>query len=145
MRLRAHDLLVGRGFYRLTRYVIAGTINTALSQLVYLAGLVAGMQPGIAYAVAFGAGIAIGYLLHGRVVFRAAPRRVHMVTFTVACLVRLLMSEVMLYALIDWGMSAGWAGLVVNVAMVPVGYVLTRFAFSDRWGERPAAQVAERR
>lgn len=133
----------GGGAYRLFRYVVAGTLNTGFSQLLYLAGLGLGLKPGIAYALAFAAGIAVGYVLHGRIVFRASPRRVHLVTFPAACLARLALSEWLLYALIDAGMSAGWSGLVVNVVMVPVGYLLTRLAFTAPWGEvgpaRPSA------
>jgi putative flippase GtrA len=142
MTPRTHAWIAGGGAYRLARYVVAGTINTALSQLVYLGGLALGLSPGVAYAIAFAAGIAIGYLLHGRVVFRAAPQRVHLVTFPAACLARLALSEVLLHAFIDAGMTAGWAGLVVSVAMVPVGYVLTRLAFTAPWRELPASRRA---
>ena len=130
---RVRRLLERAGPYRLFRYVVAGSINTGVSQLLYLGALAGGLRPAVAYALAFAVGIAIGYALHGRVVFRAAPRRVHLVTFPAACLARLGLSEWLLHALIDGGMRAGWAGLVVNLVMVPVGYALTRLAFRDRW------------
>ena len=123
--------------HRLVRYFVAGSINTGLSQLVYVAGLHAGIEPGIAFAGAFAVGIAIGYLLHSRIVFHAAPRHVHWVSFPAACLARLALSEWLLYALIDRGMTAGWAGLAVNVVMVPVGYALTRLALAPPARPRP--------
>jgi putative flippase GtrA len=116
--------------HRLVRYAVAGSVNTGISQLFYLAGLRAGMAPGIAFACAFAIGIGIGYLLHSRFVFNARPRQVHWLSFPAACLLRLVFSEWLLYALIDRGVTAGWAGLVVNIAMVPVGYVLTKLALT---------------
>jgi putative flippase GtrA len=116
--------------HRLVRYAVAGSANTGISQLFYLAGLRAGLAPGIAFACAFAIGIGIGYLLHSRIVFNAKPRQVHWLSFPAACLTRLAFSEWLLYALIDRGVTAGWAGLVVNIAMVPVGYFLTRLALT---------------
>jgi putative flippase GtrA len=116
--------------HRLVRYVIAGSVNTGISQLFYLAGLRAGLAPGIAFACAFAVGIAIGYLLHSRIVFNARPRQVHWLSFPAACLTRLVFSEWLLYALIDRGVTAGWAGLVVSIAMVPVGYRLMKLALT---------------
>jgi putative flippase GtrA len=95
------------------------------------------MAPGTAFAGAFAAGIAIGYLLHGRIVFRARPRHAHWITFPAACIARLVLSEWLLHALIDLGMTPGWAGLAVNVAMVPLGYALTRLALAP--AARPRA------
>lgn len=116
--------------HRVVRYVVAGSVNTGLSQLLYLAGLWAGMRPSWAYACAFVAGIALGYVLHGRYVFAARPSRAHLVSYPVACLARLGASEWLLHALLDAGITPGWAGLVVNVGMVPVGYALTWLAFT---------------
>jgi putative flippase GtrA len=115
---------------RLVRYIIAGSLNTGLSQLVYLAFLALGLAPGWAYAGSFAVGIAIGYVLHGRYVFAARPTRAHVISYPVACLARLGVSEWMLHVLLDAGVSAGWAGLIVNVTMVPVGFVLTWLAFT---------------
>ena len=116
--------------HRLARYVVAGSVNTGISQLFYLAGLHAGLAPGIAFACAFAVGIGIGYLLHSRIVFNAKPRQLHWLSFPAACLLRLVFSEWLLHVLIDRGVTAGWAGLVVNIAMVPVGYVLTKLALT---------------
>lgn len=120
--------------HRLVRYIVAGSINTGISQLLYLAGLAAGLTPGIAFACAFAAGIAIGYALHSRIVFVVPPRSMHWWSFPAACLARLAISEWLLYVLIDEDLSAGWAGLVVNVVMVPIGYLLTRAALTTRRG-----------
>jgi putative flippase GtrA len=114
--------------HRLVRYVVAGSVNTGISQLCYLALLRTGLTPGVAFACAFAVGIAIGYLLHSRIVFNATPRHVHWLSFPAACVARLVASEWLLYALIDHGVTAGWAGLFANVAMVPVGYLLTKLA-----------------
>ena len=116
--------------HRLVRYIVAGSVNTGISQLLYLAGLALGWTPGIAFASAFAVGIAVGYLLHSRIVFVVEPRRTHWWSFPAACLARLGISEWLLHALIDADMSPGWAGLVVNVVMVPIGYLLTRVALT---------------
>ena len=115
---------------RLVRYLVAGSVNTAISQLLYLAGLRAGLTPGVAFACAFAVGIGLGYVLHSRIVFHAAPRQVHALSFPAACLARLAASEWLLYTLIERGVTPGWAGLLVNIAMVPVGYLLTRLALT---------------
>lgn len=122
--------------HRLLRYVIAGGINTGISQLFYLAGLRSGLTPGIAFACAFAVGIGIGYVLHGRVVFRAEPRRLHWVSFPAACLARFALSEALLHELLTV-VTPGWAGLIVNITMVPVGYLLTRMALTVAWRSPP--------
>jgi putative flippase GtrA len=113
---------------RLFRYFVAGSVNTGVSQLVYLVGLHVGMAPGVAFACGFAVGVGLGYVLHSRIVFRAKPRHAHWVSFPAACVARLALSEWLLYALIDRGVTAGWAGLAVTVVMVPVGYALTKLA-----------------
>jgi putative flippase GtrA len=124
------DVLARLTRYRLVRYVIAGSVNTGLSQLLYLAGLWVGLLPSWAYACAFAVGIAIGYVLHGRYVFGARATRTHVISFPAACLVRLGVSEWLLHGLLNAGVTPGWAGLIVNVGMVPVGYALTWLAFT---------------
>jgi putative flippase GtrA len=122
-------LVLGRSLWshRLVRYLVAGSVNTGVSQLIYLAGLAAGLAPGIAFACAFLVGIGVGYVLHSRIVFRAPAHRLHWVSFPAACLARLAFSEWLLHVLLAT-ITPGWAGLIVNVAMVPVGYLLTRLA-----------------
>jgi putative flippase GtrA len=119
------------------RYLIAGSINTAAAQIIYLALLALGLRPMSAYALSFVFGTGLGYVLHGRYVFRVRLARPHMLRYPLANITRLGIGEGLLWTLIEVGVRPGWAGLAVNVVMVPVGYLLTRMAF--QWRVNPAA------
>lgn len=120
-RVRAHP-----SFGELVRYLVAGTAITLAAHLIYLGGLELALHPQASWAVSYVCGIAMGYVVHGRYVFRAEMRRHHWFTFPASYLLRFVIGEGMLWAAVALGLSAGWAGFVTNIAMAPLGFVLLR-------------------
>ena len=108
------------------RYLVAGTAITLATHLIYLGGLQLDLHPQLSWALSFLCGIVMGYLIHGRYVFRAAMRRHHWFTFPTSYLLRFAIGEVLLWACVRQGLSEGWAGFVTNVAMAPLGFMLLR-------------------
>ncbi|MCB1954235.1 MAG: GtrA family protein [Rhodocyclaceae bacterium] len=109
------------------RYLMAGGVITIAAHLIFLLGLRLGMQPQIAWAVSFACGVVAGYVIHGRYVFRATPRKHHWISFPLTYLLRFAIGELILTFCMSLGLSAGWAGLWTNLALAPIGFLLLRF------------------
>lgn len=110
----------------LIRYIVVGGTITLAGHLVYLLLLARDMGPHLAWALAFVLGTAAGYVLHKRYVFRAETRTHHWFSFPAAYFLRFWAGQGLLVAALWLGLSEGWAGFVVNLAMAPLGFVMLR-------------------
>jgi putative flippase GtrA len=125
------------------RYLVAGTAITLTAHLIYLGGLGFDLTPSLSWFLSFLCGIALGYVVHHRYVFRTERQRHHWITFPAAYLLRFAIGEIELWFCLALGLSPGWAGFVTNVSMAPLGFVLLRlvlkgeaFAIHREKGER---------
>jgi putative flippase GtrA len=109
-----------------TRYLVGGTAITLATHLLYLGGLQLALRPQLSWALAFACGIMMGYVVHRRYVFRAQVRRHHWLTFPASYLLRFALGELLLWAGLAMGITAGWAGFITNVVMAPLGFLLLR-------------------
>lgn len=108
------------------RYLVAGTAITLASQAIYEFGLATGLEPRVAFALSFLCGTGAGYLIHSRFVFRTPARRHHWFSFPLSYLLRFLAGEGLLMSLLRGGMGASAAGLVTNLFMAPIGFLMLR-------------------
>ena len=113
-------------FREVLRYLVGGTFITLVAQLLYLGGLQLALQPQLSWALSFVCGIIMGYVVHGRYVFRAEVRRHHWLTFPAGYLLRFAIGELLLWAGLAIGLTAGWAGFITNIIMAPLGFLLLR-------------------
>lgn len=115
----------GRGG-ELIRYIVVGGVITLAAHLVYLALLAWDVGPHLAWTCSFVFGTVIGYILHRRFVFKAQVKTHHWFSFPAAYFLRFWAGQGLLVAALWLGLSEGWAGFVVNLAMAPLGFVLLR-------------------
>jgi putative flippase GtrA len=116
---------------RFARFVLAGTLNTAASYLVYLLLLpVADYR--VAYTVAYVAGLAGGYWANARFVFAAAPRMATLTGYLLCYGATYAVSLAVLWGVVAWaGTSRPLAMLAALTVAVPLSYALLRFNFSQ--------------
>jgi putative flippase GtrA len=109
------------------RYLVAGGINTAASYALYFLLLLV-VRYVFAYSVAFAAGIALSYWLNARFVFRAPTSWKSALRFPLVYVTQYVAGLATIALLVE-GLKAppALAALVVLVATVPLGFVLTRW------------------
>jgi putative flippase GtrA len=108
------------------RYLVAGALNTALTYALLLVGM-RWIGYLAAYTVAYAAGIVLGYALQSLFVFRVAFRWSAALRFPFVYVVQYLFGAVLLWVLAGrLHIDARIAALVVVIANVPLGFVLSR-------------------
>ena len=117
-----------RGYTReqFVRYLIAGATNTALTYGLLLVAMqwIAYLA---AYTVVYILGIAIGYWLQSRFVFRVPIDWRTAVRFPLVYIVQYVVGAVLLWLLVDVArIPATWAALLIVLGTVPLGFFLSR-------------------
>jgi putative flippase GtrA len=121
------------------RFVAVGVLNTGVGYGIYLVGLLVGLSPAMALAVAYALGATFNYFSTGRLVFRAGG---------VALLPRFLLAYAAVYvfnlALLKAALRLGaapWMGqaIVMPVAVV-VSYLVLNYAVFHPRAEGAAAR-----
>jgi len=121
------------------RYLLAGLANTAVSYAV-LVLLMQWTDYVVAYTLAYVLGIALGYWLQTRFVFRVPLRWGTLVAFPVGYMVQYLLGVAVLWLLVErFGTAPELAAFVVIVMNVPLGYVLNRYLLLPRTRRRESA------
>jgi putative flippase GtrA len=107
-------------------FVVAGALNTAAGYLVYLTGLIVGLGPAVALAIATVFGALFNYATTSRLVFR--ERGLHVLPrFLCAYAGLYLLNFGILRAAIAFGFSA-WLGQALTLPIVVVAsYVILTF------------------
>lgn len=110
----------------LVRYVLAGVANTGLSYGLILL-LLAWLPYQAAFAIAYIVGIGTQFLLHTYFVFRVPPTVVRLSGYPVIHLLLYGIGAMLLHTLVEsLGISVSLAALVVIIALIPMGFILTR-------------------
>jgi putative flippase GtrA len=114
---------------RLSRFIISGGLNTALTYAIYLA-LLQVLSYHISYTVAYLSGIALAYALNRYFVFEG-----HRGLWSIAALPLIYLAQYLLGLFLIWvsveklGVSDVVAPLLVIMISVPFTYFLSRLAF----------------
>jgi putative flippase GtrA len=117
---------------RFARFLVVGVINTAVSYAVYLV-LLRVIDYRVAYTLAYLAGLAIGYWLQARFVFRARVDTRSAVAYVVTYVTMYLASVLMLWVAVDLvGVPKPWAMLVALCVTVPTTFLLLSRGFRPR-------------
>ena len=120
--------MITRGYTReqFVRYLIAGATNTALTYGLLLVAMqwIAYLA---AYTIVYLLGIAIGYWLQSRFVFRVPIDWRTTVRFPLVYIVQYVVGAVLLWLLVDVArIPATWAALLIVLGTVPLGFFLSR-------------------
>jgi len=111
------------------RYLAAGVLNTVLTYLLYL-GLLLLMPYIWAYSLTYIAGIASGYTLNAKWVFKKAPNIRSAMAYPLSYAVNYILGISLLWVLVEIvDIPSEVAPLVVIVISVPLMYILTKFIF----------------
>jgi putative flippase GtrA len=111
------------------RFVIAGTLNTGLTYLLYL-GLLLLIPYVWAYSLTYVFGIFFGYIVNTKWVFNKAPSLRTAVTFPLTYGINYLLGVGLLWLLVELlRVPKEVAPLIVVIASVPIMYVLSRSIF----------------
>ena len=124
----------------LARYLLAGGVNTAITYALLLVAMRV-LNYAIAYSLVYVLGIALGYWLQCRFVFRVPLRWRSAVAFPLVYFIQYLVGLALLFFLVELtALLNEVAALVVVLVNVPLGFVLSRlFLRSESAATRTAA------
>jgi putative flippase GtrA len=114
------------------RFLIAGTVNTVLTYVLYL-GLLLLVPYVWAYSLTYVAGICIGYLLNAHWVFKKASNLSSATAYPLTYALNYLLSVGLLWFLVELiHISKEIAPLLVVGISVPLMYVVTKSIFLEK-------------
>jgi putative flippase GtrA len=114
------------------RFVLVGGFNTAVTYAIYCV-LVIWWHPQLAWFTVFMIGLAMGFVLHTRVAFRAALARHKALAYLAVQLFAYAFCSAIIHAGITWfGLGPRVAAALAIAMNVPLSFVLSRRALSDR-------------
>ncbi|MWV26691.1 GtrA family protein [Aurantiacibacter rhizosphaerae] len=117
---------------RLLRFLVVGAANTGLSYAVYAGGLSLGLSYQLASLVALLVGIATGFVLQGKVAFKAQLKG-RFLPFLGLWSLLYLANIVAIDAIAFFGLNYYWAGLLAAVPVNIISFVALRSViFADR-------------
>lgn len=112
------------------RYVVAGSVNTSVTYVAYLV-LLRFLPYGVAYSLAFAAGIGIAYVLQARFVFHASMSWGNLFAFPLIYVAQYAIGGVLLAWLVETGRASRELALfAVLLVTVPIGFVSSRALFA---------------
>lgn len=122
---------VGREF---GRFLVAGTINTALTYGLYLA-LLQPLGYLFAYSVAYVVGIVVSYFFVSRFVFHANTTLGSFFRYPLVYVAQYLVGTIVLWVCVEWaGIRREVALLASIAATVPVTFVMSRMVLNPKAG-----------
>jgi putative flippase GtrA len=114
------------------KYLLSGAINTAATYALYLVARTI-INYAAAYTIAYVFGIFLSYLLNNFMVFKSKHRRLKFISYAFTYLIQYIISMMLLWALIDLlTIDASMAPLVVICAMIPLGFILSKWILHDK-------------
>ena len=109
------------------RFLLAGGATTLASYALYWALLFARVDPRLAYAIAYAAGIVLSYALNARWVFGRRWTRLGLASFALGYGLQAVLSYGLFLALLAWTPVPAWlAPVVVTIALLPITFVVNR-------------------
>lgn len=113
----------------LSRFVIAGAINTGFTYVLYLLFLHF-MSYVIAYSITYIVGLGVGYMLNVYWVFKGRPTVKSAAMYPFTYMLNYIFGLLLLRMLVESaGVSREMAPLLVVIATVPLMYLATKFVF----------------
>src|SRR5262249_40029538 len=107
----------------------AGCLNTGCSLVVYCLGILVGLNYAVANAIAWVAGVVVGFLLASRFVFRKPYGLLRFLGYAGSNVLGLVVGTASLTLLIKvFGMGAILASVASIPIIVAVGYLTANFA-----------------
>ena len=117
---------------RFARFLAVGATNTVVSYAVYLV-LLRVIDYRVAYTLAYLVGLALGYWMQARIVFRAPFGTRSAVTYVATYISMYLASVLMLWVAVDLlGVPKPFAMLVALCVTVPTSFLLMSRGFRPR-------------
>jgi putative flippase GtrA len=105
------------------RFLLSGAFNTALSFLLYSAGILLGLHYALANAIAWAMGVAVSFSLNSRFVFRKGYTHKRFLSFVASNLFCLVLSMAILSVLIKfYAIDAILASIVTIPIVVGVNF-----------------------
>jgi putative flippase GtrA len=116
---------------RISRFVVAGALNTGLTYLLYL--LLLQLMPYVwAYSITYAAGIVGGYLVNARWVFRQKPTLRSAAAYPVSYAINYALGLCLLWLAVEkLGVPKELAPLLVVVITTPVMYMMSKTIFRE--------------
>jgi putative flippase GtrA len=111
----------------MTRFILVGATNTAVSYVLYL--LFLDFMPYLyAYSISYGIGIVVSYILNSRFVFRQPLSMGKFLQFPVVYAIQYGLGATILWLLVGQAsISPELAMLAVVAATIPVTFLVSRF------------------
>ena len=117
--------------HEVSRFLVMGTVNTGLTQLLYMAVLLI-VPYEVAYTVSYLAGIPLAYWLNSRFVFRGEMTWRKFLQFPSVYVVQYLLGMALMYVVVEIVSVPEWiAPIPVLIATLPVTFLMTRFIIKD--------------
>jgi putative flippase GtrA len=120
-------------FLQFNRFLVSGTINTALSYAVYLL-LLRVTSYELAYIVSYVLGLGFGYYLNSRWVFFKSSTKLKIALYPIAYLPQLIIGTLLLRLISD-GMRVppSLAAIFVIILSVPINFVAVRWVMHQNY------------
>jgi putative flippase GtrA len=114
------------------RFIAVGGFNTAVTYGIYCL-LVFWLHPQLAWLTVFCLGLAMGFYLHTRLVFRGSLGTGKALGYTLVQLLLYALSSVIIHlAMSQLGLGPRIAGAIAIAINVPISFLLSRRILSDR-------------
>ena len=108
------------------RFLVAGATTTLASYLLYWSLLLA-LDPRLAYALSYAAGIVLSYTLSSRWVFGRAWTHRGLVAFALGYGAQAVVSYGLFLALLAWTPLPAWlVPVVVTIVLLPLTFLMNR-------------------
>jgi putative flippase GtrA len=117
------DQIRAHGDKDYVRFLLSGSFNTALTFLLYSAGILLGLHYALANAIAWAIGIAVSFSLNSRFVFRKGYTHKRFVSFVASNIFSLLLSMAILSVLIEvYSLDSILASIITIPVVVAVNF-----------------------
>ena len=127
-------MIVGKRFFEIARFLLAGTATTVFSYAVYLVLLIV-LPYIIAYVISYAAGIVFSYFINTYFVFRQQFSWKSLFQFPLVYIAQLIINLFVLWLAVDrFDMKQELAPLIAIVISIPVTYLMSRAIIKKRHG-----------
>ena len=117
--------------HEVSRFLVMGTVNTGLTQLLYMAALLV-VPYEVAYTISYLGGIPLAYWLNARFVFHGEMTWRKFLQFPSVYVVQYLLGMALMYVVVEIVSVPEWiAPVPVLILTLPVTFLMTRFIIKD--------------
>ncbi|MFX3632159.1 MAG: GtrA family protein [Candidatus Pristimantibacillus sp.] len=118
----------------ISRYVIVGLLNTAITYLSYLLMLMF-FSYSISYLISYVIGILFSYVLNSKIVFNTNMTLWKLIQYPLVYITQFLFGLLLMYLLIDKiALNDKVAPLIVSIISLPITFVVSKFILSGKLG-----------